>query len=36
MKEQQVYFSEGLLNEEVAVPQEGYVATWLTEITETG
>lgn len=24
MKEQQVYFSEGLLNEEVAVPQEGY------------
>jgi|Cyp1metagenome_2_1107374.scaffolds.fasta_scaffold11390_9 hypothetical protein len=36
MKEQQVYFSEGLLNEEVAVPQEGYGATWLTEITETG
>lgn len=24
MKEQQVYLSEGLLNEEVAVPQEGY------------
>ena len=36
MKEQQVYLSEGLLNEEVAVPQEGYGATWLAEITETG
>ena len=29
VKEQQVYLSEGLLNEEVAVPQEGYGATWL-------